>query len=58
LSRYARHAGVGLAAPQIGISKRLAVIDVTIQGKIEAKAGAGKPEIIHTEGRPRRMKAA
>ena len=30
-SMYAAH-GVGLAAPQIGISKRLAVIDVTPQG--------------------------
>ena len=31
-SMYAAR-GVGLAAPQIGISKRLAVIDITSQGR-------------------------
>ena len=35
-SMYAAH-GVGLAAPQIGISKRLAVIDVTFKEDPEAK---------------------
>ena len=32
-SMYAAN-GVGLAAPQIGISKRIAVIDVTFKGRI------------------------
>ena len=49
-SMYAAH-GVGLAAPQIGISKRLAVIDVTFQEDPEAKLVLANPEIIHTEGR-------
>ena len=35
-SMYAAH-GVGLAAPQIGISKRLAVIDVTFNEDPAAK---------------------
>jgi len=43
--------GVGLAAPQIGISKRLAVIDVTFQEDLGAKLVLVNPEIIHTEGR-------
>jgi peptide deformylase len=49
-SMYAAH-GVGLAAPQIGISKRLAVIDVTFKENPEAKLVLANPEIIHTEGR-------
>ncbi len=49
-SMYAAH-GVGLAAPQIGISKRLAVIDVTFKEDPEAKLVLVNPEIIHTEGR-------
>lgn len=49
-SMYAAH-GVGLAAPQIGISKRLAVIDVTFKEDPEAKLVLANPEIIHTEGR-------
>src|SRR5246500_1243587 len=49
-SMYAAH-GVGLAAPQIGISKRLAVIDVTFREDPEAKLVLANPEIIHTEGR-------
>ena len=48
-SMYAAH-GVGLAAPQIGISKRLAVIDVTFQEDPDAKLVLANPEIIHTEG--------
>ncbi|HXY51321.1 MAG TPA: peptide deformylase [Terriglobales bacterium] len=43
--------GVGLAAPQIGISKRLAVIDITFKEDPEAKLVLANPEIIHTEGR-------
>jgi peptide deformylase len=49
-SMYAAH-GVGLAAPQIGISKRLAVIDVTFKEDPNAKLVIANPEIIHTEGR-------
>src|SRR5215475_4073778 len=49
-SMYAAH-GVGLAAPQIGISKRLAVIDVTFKEDPDAKLVLVNPEIIHTEGR-------
>jgi len=51
-SMYAAH-GVGLAAPQIGISKRLAVIDITFKEDPEAKLVLANPEIIHTEGRVR-----
>jgi peptide deformylase len=49
-SMYAAH-GVGLAAPQIGISKRLAVIDVSFQEDAEARLVLANPEIIHSEGR-------
>jgi len=49
-SMYAAH-GVGLAAPQIGISKRLAVIDITFKEDANAKLVLANPEIIHTEGR-------
>lgn len=49
-SMYAAH-GVGLAAPQIGISKRIAVIDVTFKEDPEAKIILVNPEIVHTEGR-------
>jgi len=49
-SMYAAH-GVGLAAPQIGISKRIAVIDVTFKEDPSAKIVLVNPEIIHTEGR-------
>src|SRR5258705_11879142 len=48
-SMYAAN-GVGLAAPQIGISKRLAVIDVTFKEDPEAKLVLANPEIIHMEG--------
>jgi peptide deformylase len=43
--------GVGLAAPQIGISKRLAVIDVTFKEDPNAKLVLVNPEIIHSEGK-------
>src|SRR5499425_3733352 len=43
--------GVGLAAPQIGISRRLAVIDITFKEDPDAKLVLANPEIIHTEGK-------
>ena len=49
-SMYAAH-GVGLAAPQIGISKRIAVIDITFKEDPNAKLVLINPEIIHTEGK-------
>src|SRR5690349_8548488 len=51
-SMYAAH-GVGLAAPQIGIGKRIAVIDVTFKEDPNARLVLVNPEIIHTEGRQR-----
>jgi peptide deformylase len=49
-SMYAAH-GVGLAAPQIGISKRLAVIDITFKEDPTAKLVLVNPEILHTGGK-------
>lgn len=49
-SMYAAH-GVGLAAPQIGISKRLVVIDVTFKEDPGAKLVLVNPEVVHLEGR-------
>src|SRR5438445_13839679 len=49
-SMYAAR-GVGLAAPQIGISKRLAVIDVTFKEDPAARLILANPEIIHKEGK-------
>jgi peptide deformylase len=43
--------GVGLAAPQIGISKRLAVIDVTFKENPREQLVLANPEIVHTEGK-------
>ena len=40
--------GVGLAAPQVGILKRIAVIDVTAEQ--DSPIVLVNPEIIHTEG--------
>lgn len=51
-SMYAAH-GVGLAAPQIGISKRIAVVDVTFKEEPGAKLVLINPEIIQKEGRQR-----
>ncbi len=51
-SMYAAQ-GVGLAAPQIGISLCVAVIDVTSGKNSEAKIVCANPEIIHTEGEQR-----
>src|SRR5256884_3520397 len=42
--------GVGLAAPQIGISKRIAVIDTSSGEDPEKKLVLINPEIIATEG--------
>lgn len=49
-SMYAAH-GVGLAAPQIGIGRRIAVIDVTFKDDPHAKLVLINPEIIHKEGK-------
>ena len=51
-SMYAAQ-GVGLAAPQIGKSIRLAVVDVTSGKNPEAKIVLVNPEIIHGEGEKR-----
>lgn len=51
-SMYAA-SGIGLAAPQISRSLRLAVIDVTSGKNPEAKIVIANPEIIHTEGEQR-----
>jgi peptide deformylase len=51
-SMYAAQ-GVGLAAPQIGIGLRLAIIDVTNGKNPEAKIVCANPEIIHAEGEQR-----
>ena len=48
-SMYAAH-GVGLAAPQIGISKRISVIDVTFKEDPKSKIVIINPEIIFKEG--------
>ncbi len=49
-SMYAAH-GVGLAAPQIGISKRLVVIDVTFKEDPGARLVLVNPQIVHLEGK-------
>ena len=51
-SMYAAQ-GVGLAAPQIGLGLRLAVVDVTVGKNPEAKIVLANPEIIHAEGEKR-----
>jgi peptide deformylase len=42
--------GVGLAAPQDGLSKCLAVVDVSVGKNPEARLVLANPEIIHVEG--------
>jgi peptide deformylase len=49
-SMYAAH-GIGLAAPQIGVSKRLTVIDLSFQKNPEEKLVLINPEIVHREGK-------
>ena len=51
-SMYAAQ-GVGLAAPQIGLSLRMTVVDVTGGKNPEAKIVLANPEIIHAEGEVR-----
>jgi peptide deformylase len=51
-SMYAAR-GVGLAAPQIGISKRIAVVDITFKEDPDAKLVLINPEIIRKEGKQR-----
>jgi peptide deformylase len=51
-SMYAAN-GVGLAAPQIGISLRVTVIDVSNGKNLEAKLVLANPEVIHAEGEQR-----
>jgi peptide deformylase len=52
VSMYAA-SGVGLAAPQIGLGIRLAVIDVTSGKNPEARLVLANPEITHIEGEQR-----
>jgi peptide deformylase len=49
-SMYAAH-GVGLAAPQIGISRKIAVIDITFKEDPAQKIVLVNPEIIRVEGK-------
>jgi peptide deformylase len=49
-SMYAAH-GIGLAAPQIGVSKRITVIDLSFQKNPEEKIVLINPEIIHKQGK-------
>jgi len=51
-SMYAA-SGVGLAAPQVGLGLRLAVIDVSLGKNPEAKLVLANPEIIQFEGEQR-----
>jgi peptide deformylase len=49
-SMYAAR-GVGLAAPQIGIPRRIAVVDVSFKEDPNGQIVLINPEIIHKEGR-------
>jgi peptide deformylase len=49
-SMYAAH-GIGLAAPQIGVSKRITVIDVSFKERPDEKMVLINPEIIEREGK-------
>jgi peptide deformylase len=42
--------GYGLAAPQVGVLKRLIVIDVTVGEKLDSLIVIANPELINTEG--------
>ena len=42
--------GVGLAAPQIGIGKRIAVVDLSVGEDASKKIVLINPEVIHREG--------
>ncbi len=56
-SRYAGK-GIGLAAPQVGISKRLTVIDLSFKEKQEDRIVLVNPEIIFARASSMRKKAA
>jgi peptide deformylase len=56
-SMYEAH-GVGLAAPQIGISKHIAVIDTSFKDEAGAKLVLVNPKIVHSEGGRRAARAA
>ncbi len=43
--------GIGLAAPQIGLSRRLTVIDLSVKERPEDKIVLVNPEIIHKAGK-------
>jgi len=43
--------GIGLAAPQIGVSKRITVIDLSNQKNPDEKIVLVNPEIVHKEGK-------
>src|SRR2546425_1344855 len=43
--------GVGLAAPQIGISRKIAVIDTSVGEKAEDKIVLINPKLLHMEGK-------
>jgi peptide deformylase len=43
--------GIGLAAPQVGVSKRITVIDCSFKDDPDAKLVLINPEVIATEGR-------
>lgn len=49
-SMYAAH-GIGLAAPQIGVSKRITVIDVSFKERPDEKLVLINPEIVEREGK-------
>lgn len=49
-SMYAAE-GIGLAAPQIGISKRIFIVDVSLGKEAKDKLALINPEIISTEGK-------
>jgi peptide deformylase len=49
-SMYAAH-GIGLAAPQVGISLRITVIDLSFQKNPKEKIVLINPEIIHKQGK-------
>jgi peptide deformylase len=49
-SMYAAH-GIGLAAPQIGVSKRITVIDVSFKERPAEKLVLINPEIVEREGK-------
>jgi peptide deformylase len=43
--------GIGLAAPQIGVGKRITVIDLSNQKNADEKLVLVNPEIVHKEGK-------